>query len=91
MAHPFFLVTMGRLVLRPLKLSNGMTIPAGTLVAIPSSATHRDEITYPNPDEFDGFRFAKLREDEGDTMTSRYQAVSTSSENLGFGLGRHTW
>ena len=82
---------MSRLVLRPLKLSNGMTIPVGTLVAIPASATHRDEISYPNPDEFDGFRFAKLREDEGDTMTNRYQAVSTSNENVPYGLGRHTW
>ena len=80
---------MGRLVLRPLKLSNGMTIPAGTLAAIPASATHRDEMTYPNPDEFDGLRFAKLHEDE--TVTSKYQAVSTSCENVAFGLGRHTW
>ncbi|KAI0277137.1 cytochrome P450 [Russula aff. rugulosa BPL654] len=83
-------LAMSRLVLRPLKLSNGMTIPVGTLVAIPASATHRDEISYPNPDEFDGFRFAKLREDEGDTVTNRYQAVSTSNENVPYGLGRHT-
>ena len=83
---------MARLVLRPLKLSNGMTIPKGTLVSIPASATHRDEMSYPNPDEFDGFRFAKLREEDGgDTATSKYQAVSTSTENLPFGLGRHTW
>ena len=82
---------MIRLVLSPLKLSNGMTIPAGTLVAIPASASHRDEMIYPNPDEFDGFRFAKLREDEEDTMTSRYQTVSVSGEHLAFGLGRHTW
>jgi cytochrome P450 len=82
---------MSRLALRPLTLSNGMTIPAGTLVAIPASATHRDEITYPNPDESDGFRFAKLRENEGDTITSGYQSVSTSSENVAFGLGRRTW
>jgi cytochrome P450 len=82
---------MTRLVLRPLKLSNGTTIPVGTLVAIPASATHRDEISYPNPDEFDGFRFAKLREHDNETLTSRYQAVSTSSENVTFGLGRHTW
>jgi cytochrome P450 len=82
-----------RLALRPLKLSNGMTIPAGTVVSIPAIATHTDEITYPNPDEFDGFRFAKLRENEGDTKTSRhgYQTVSTSSEYLAFGLGRRTW
>ena len=82
---------MSRLALRPLELSNGMTIPAGTLAAIPASATHRDEMTYPNPDEFDGFRFAKLREDGGETVTSRYQAVSTSTEHVAFGLGRHTW
>lgn len=82
---------MGRIALRPLKLSNGMTIPARTFVAIPASATHRDEITYPNPDGFDGFRFSKLREDEEDTKSSRYLTVSTSSENVAFGLGRHTW
>ena len=84
---------MGRLVLRPLKLSNGTTIPAGTLLAIPASATHRDEIYLSNPEEFDGFRFAKLRK-EGDSegpMASGYQAVSTSNEHLPFGLGRHTW
>jgi cytochrome P450 len=80
-----------RLALRPLTLSNGMTIPVGTLVGVPASATHRDEINYPNPDDFDGFRFAKLRESEGDTVTSRYQAISTSSENVAFGLGRHAW
>ena len=88
---PFFSVSMMRLALRPFTLSNGMTIPAGTLVSIPASAIHRDEISYLNPDDFDGFRFAKLRESEGDTVTSRYQAISTSSENVPFGLGRHAW
>ena len=82
---------MGRLALRPLKLSNGMTIPAGTLVAIPVSAIHRDEISYPNPDVFDGFRFSKLREVEGDAVANKYLAVSTSTENVNFGLGRRTW
>jgi cytochrome P450 len=82
---------MGRLVLRPLKLSNGMTIPAGTLLAIPAGETHRDERYLSNPEEFDGFRFAKLREEEVDPMKTRYQAVSTSNEHLPFGLGRHTW
>jgi cytochrome P450 len=91
MYTPFFPVGMMRLALRPLTLSNGMTIPAGTLVAVPASATQRDETIYSNPDEFDGFRFAKLRESEVDATTSKYQAVSTSNEYLPFGLGRHTW
>lgn len=78
---------MSRLALRPLELSNGMVIPEGTIVAIPISATNRDETIYSNPDSFDGFRFAKLCEEEGGTMTSKY----TSSENMAFGLGRHKW
>jgi cytochrome P450 len=85
-------VAVSRLALRPFTFSNGVTVPAGTLVSIPASTTHTDERIYPNPDEFDGFRFAKLRESgEEDTMTSRYQTVSTSSEHLAFGIGRHTW
>ncbi|KAI0292779.1 cytochrome P450 [Russula brevipes] len=83
-------LAMSRLALRPFTFSNGMTIPAGTLVAIPASAAHTDERTFPNPDEFDGFRFSKLCESDGGTATGRYQAVSTSSEQLSFGLGRRT-
>ncbi|KAH9975542.1 cytochrome P450 [Lactifluus volemus] len=83
-------LTMLRLALRPFTFSNGVTIPAGTLVALPASAVHRDEELYPNPEEFDGFRFSKLRESDGDSVTSRHQVVSTSTEHLAFGLGRHT-
>ena len=66
-----------------------MTTPAGTLVAIPASAAHRDEIYHPNPEEFDGFRFAMLREEKGDPMTNRrYQAVSASNEHLPLDWGQ---
>jgi cytochrome P450 len=88
---PLFPVSMTRLALRPFTFSNGVTVPAGTYVSIPASATHTDERIYPNPDEFDGFRFSKPREGEGDTISSRYQSVSPSSEHLPFGLGRHAW
>ncbi|KAI0284741.1 cytochrome P450 [Russula brevipes] len=50
----------------------------------------RDEEIYPNPHEFDGFRFSKLREKEGDAAAARYQTVAASAEYLAFGLGRHT-
>jgi len=84
------ILAITRLVRRPFTFSNGVTVPPGAFIAIPASATHTDERIYPNPDEFDGFRFAKLRESEGETMTSKHQAVSPSSEYLSFGLGRHT-
>jgi hypothetical protein len=82
---------MTRLALRPFTFSNGVTIPAGTIVSVPGSSTHTDERNYSNPDEFDGFRFAKLREIEGHTAATKYQSVSTSTEFLAFGVGRHKW
>jgi cytochrome P450 len=90
-APRFFLVPFIRLALRPFTFSNGVTVPAGTFVAIPSSATNTDERIYPNANEFDGFRFDKLRKTERGSMNSGYQAVSTSSEHLFFGFGRHAW
>jgi cytochrome P450 len=82
---------MRRRTLRPFTFSNGVTVPAGTYLSVPTNATQTDERTCSNPDEFDGFRFANLRDREGATAISRYQMVSTSSEHLVFGLGRHTW
>ena len=89
--HSPLLVTMVRVALRPFTFSNGVTIPAGTLVSMPSSAAHRDEGIYPNPDAFDAFRFAKLREGKVDETSSKYQAVCTSNEYLTFGVGRNEW
>ena len=87
----FLTVSVTRLALRPFTFSNGVTVPAGTLVSVPASATHSDERIYPNPNEFDGFRFAKLRESKDEKVTSKYQSVSVSSEHLAFGLGRYSW
>jgi hypothetical protein len=57
-------VALDRLALRPFTFSNGMTIPAGTLISLPLCAIHMEEETYSNPDQFDGFRFTTL----GDSM-----------------------
>jgi len=78
-----------RRVLRPFTFSNGVTIPVGTDVAIPIKATHSDERVFENANEFDGFRFAKLRDSERNAVTSKLQMISTSVDNLSFGLGRH--
>ena len=80
-----------RLALRPFTFSNGVTIPEGTLISLPTRATHSDERNFENPDEFDGFRFAKLSEGEGDAVTSKHRVSSMSAQNLAWGLGRHSW
>ena len=90
--HPLlFPVAVSRLALKPFTFSNGVTVPAGTFVSVPATAAQRDERSFPNPNQFDGFRFSKLRESEGDSTTSKYQAVTVSNEHLPFGVGRHTW
>jgi cytochrome P450 len=79
-------------VLCPFTFSNGVTIPAGTVVSIPATSTHTDDEIYPNPNEFDGFRFEKIRKAEQGTTTNRYQsAVAMSDEYMPFGVGRYMW
>ena len=90
MHRSLVLVSVTRLALRPFTFSNGVTVPAGTLVNVPGGVVHKDGELYPNPEMFDGFRFVKLREDDVDT-TARHQALSTSVDHLTFGLGRHAW
>ena len=85
-------VGLNRLSLGPFTFSNGITIPAGTFFGLPVDSVHMDEEIYPNAQEFDGFRFSKLREKEGgDVLGAGHQMVTTSAELLSFGLGRHSW
>jgi cytochrome P450 len=84
-------VLAGRLVLQPFTFSNGVTVPPGVLVAVPASVAHRDEDVYTNGDKFEGFRFSKLRERDGEGVTTRHQIVSVSPEHVPWGLGRHAW
>jgi hypothetical protein len=76
---------------RRFPFSNGVTVPARTLVSMPSSATHRDEGIYPNPDAFDRLRFGKLREGEVNETINKYQtrrycSRSTNISSIGNNL-----
>ncbi len=87
-----FPVSVHRVALRPFTFSNGVTVPTGTLIAIATAGLYTDENVYPNPEKFDGFRFAKLRGGDGDAMpVAGYQATSTSWDHLTFGYGRQAW
>ena len=50
---------------------------------------HYDDAYYPNADEFEPFRFARLREIEGEG--TKHQFVNTSNNYVPFGVGRHAW
>lgn len=77
---------MTRLALEEIKLSDGTVIPANSGLAVSS---HRmwDEKLHANPEQWDGYRFYKMREEPGKQNVA--QLVSTSPDHLAFGHGMH--
>ncbi|KAF8887383.1 cytochrome P450 [Infundibulicybe gibba] len=63
--------------------SNGIVIPAGTQITADAYSLQRDSANYADPDDFDGFRFAKLADGK------KHNIVSTESTFLAFGHGKH--
>ena len=82
-------VGLNRKVMKPFTLSDGTYLPPGTEVAIPSDSIHHDGDNYVNPHEFDGFRFSRMREVEGES--SKYQFTNLGLDYVPFGSGKHAW
>lgn len=76
-------VTVNRKILSPVTLSNGVTLPVGTSIAASAACVNTDPTLFENPEEFDGFRFSKLREKEGNE--AKYQFATIGSDALNFG------
>ncbi|KAF7360043.1 hypothetical protein MVEN_00732100 [Mycena venus] len=75
--------------------SDGTTIPYGAFLSVAGNAVHYDPKNYDNPDEFDGFRFSRIREEHKGVATAEEgevfnkHMVSTAQNHLVFGHGRH--
>lgn len=80
-------ISFQRKALRTVTLSDGTRIPKGAYLIAPSDAISHDSQLYENPDEFDGWRYYKMRQLPEEE--NRYQLVSTSNTQLHFGGGRH--
>ena len=77
-------------------LANGTRIPRGTLVAAAARGAHHDDANYEHAQEFDAFRFARMRaaaaaRGTGDTGGTKFQFVTTANDFLGFGHGKGAW
>ena len=83
------LATLRRRTLKDIKLHDGTVLPRDTLIMAATDATHTDDAVYDDADRFDPFRFARMREAEGDA--TKHQFVHTSVNYLPFGHGRHAW
>lgn len=80
---------MMRKAMRPHTLSDNTYLPAGQWVVAPAWAFNRSPHIYANPNDFDAFRFARLREECGQTIN--HQLATPASGYLSFGAGRHAW
>ena len=78
-----------RMAMKDLTLSDGTFIPAKTIIVAPASPTHEDTDNYSNPLVFDPWRFSDMRAEEGEG--NKHQFVTTSTEYLVFGHGKHAW
>ncbi|KAI5922504.1 cytochrome P450 [Camillea tinctor] len=94
--HSFIGRTVQRLIIAPegLVTEDGVRLPQGTMVSILAHQSQTDEEKFPDPEEYDPFRFSRLREAAADQETgkpglSHLSFVSTSSDYLPFSHGKH--
>ncbi|KAG9308952.1 cytochrome P450 [Chiua virens] len=80
-------LSLARKAVEDFVLSDGRVIPKGTRIHAGLVALHYDDTLYGNPYKFDPFRFANMREEDGEGV--KHQFVTTSPEYLAFGHGRH--
>jgi cytochrome P450 len=76
-----------RRIMKDFTFSNGVQVPAGSIVVTAAEAAHFDEANYTNPDVFDGFRFSNLRDEDGEG--TKHQTVALTPDFVIFGTGRH--
>ena len=86
-------MTFDRIVKEPLTLSDGIMLPTGTHIAMPTDPMLRDADLLPpgaHSDSFDPFRYSRAREDSSKPANAqRFQLASTESTSLPFGHGKH--
>ncbi|KAJ5981603.1 cytochrome p450 monooxygenase [Penicillium canescens] len=79
--------TINRVMRADYTLSNGLHLPKGVRLAVPSSPVSLDPNVWENPERFDGFRFSRLRASRPENA-NRFQFPTPSSKSLDFGSGK---
>ena len=74
--------------MKDVTLSDGTVIPRGTLVCAASGPAHTDPSSYePDAEEFDPYRFARMREGEGEGTTTQGKCLVEASRAYRWGGG----
>lgn len=83
--NPPTLLSMHRILLQKAILSDGTVLPKGAHISMAVNAIQNDPEVTPEPDKFDGFRYYKLRQREGESHL--HQFSTTQDRILNFGHG----
>lgn len=62
-----------------------MFLPKGTKLEFATHAIHRDEDFFENAEQFDGFRFLRMREKDKE---AKHHYVTARKDYLGWGVGK---
>lgn len=74
--------------MKPFTFNNGVHLKEGSWIFTPNSPLLEEDRFYDHASRFDGFRFARMREDP--RLKLSCALTSTSEHNLQFGDGKHT-
>ena len=81
---------MFRVAMKDFTFSDGLFVPKGAFISATASAIHKDPEYYgEDADVFNPWRFAEMRDDQGEG--TKHQMVNLSPDYIPFGLGRHAW
>ncbi|KAJ5915486.1 cytochrome P450 [Penicillium verhagenii] len=83
--NPPTLLSMHRVILEETVLSDGTVLPKGAHVSMAVNAIQNDPDVTPEPEVFDGLRYYKLRQREGESHL--HQFSTTQDRILNFGHG----
>jgi cytochrome P450 len=72
--------------MKTVKLSDGTILPEGTQFCMPAQAIQNAPSNTPNPEEFDGFRYYRYRQNAAESQL--HQFLTTAPDVLNFGYGK---
>ncbi|WAO92261.1 Hypothetical protein NCS54_00976300 [Fusarium falciforme] len=86
--NPPDLTSFQRKALSDMTLSNGLRIPKGARIVLPTGAINMDREFFEDPQTFDGFRYYRIRTANGEARNTN-QMVTVGKKDLTWGYGKH--
>ncbi|KAI8249277.1 Cytochrome P450 monooygenase 1 [Colletotrichum sp. SAR 10_98] len=80
-------VSMNRVAMKDVKLPDGSIIPAGSKIGVSAHAMW-DPSVHSDPGSWDGYRWLKMRQQEG--QENLHQLATTTPQHIAFGHGKHS-